>query len=150
MAAKQPRKRGRPPETTAGRLRRAILVGAAIGVYFGYFFRPVREEANLLIVLTLSPLAAFAATLVLAWQIRRQEGPKLRRLLRYALRMWVTFALFLLMLEGRHIAYDLGVSLEGWDIAEELRGRLATIAFTTVAGAVLGLWYAFSAGKEGA
>ena len=138
MTAKPSRRRGRPPETPARRLRRTILVGAAIGAYYGYFFRPVREGISLEFVrfdLLLSLVAAAAATLVLAWQIRQKEGPKLRRLLRYGLRMWVTFALFLLMLEGRYIAYNLG-------------GRLATIAFTTLAGVGLGLWYVYSAGKE--
>jgi len=138
MTAKQPRKRSRPPQTPAGRLRRTILVGAAIGAYFGYFFRPVREGVSLEFMrfdLLLSLFAAVAATLVLAWQIRRQEGPKLRRLLSYALRMWVTFALFLLMLEGRYIAYNLG-------------DRLATVAFTALAGVGIALWYVYSAGKE--
>jgi hypothetical protein len=136
MAAKQPpRKRGRPPETAAGRLRRYLLVGAAIGAYFGYFFRPVREP-SLLFVVTLSLVAAVASTLLRAWLMRKQAGQTPGSLLRYGLRMWATFALFLAMLEGRHIAYDLG-------------GRLATIAFTTLFGAALGLWYAFMAEKEG-
>ncbi len=138
MGAKRPRKHRRPPDTPAARLRRTLLVGAAIGAYFGYFFRPVREGVSLEFVrfdLLLSLVAAVAATLVLAWQIRRQAGPKLRRLLRYGLRMWVTFALFLLMLEGRYIAYNLG-------------GRLATVAFTTLAGMGLAIWYVYSAGKE--
>jgi hypothetical protein len=136
MAAKQPpRKRSRPPETAAGRLRRAVLVGAALGAYFGYFFRPVREP-SLVIVVGLSLVAALASTLLRAWLLRKQAGQTPGSLLRYGLRMWLTFALFLAMLEGRHIAYDLG-------------GRLATIAFTTLAGAGVGLWYAFTAEREG-
>jgi hypothetical protein len=136
MAAKQTRKRNRPQETATTRLRRYVLVGAALGAYFGYFFRPVREEPSLTLVVVLSLISALAATLVKWWFTRQQAGWTPGYLLRYALRMWVTFAIFLAMLEGRHIAYDLG-------------GRLAVIVFTTIAGAGLGLWYSNAARMEG-
>lgn len=135
MAAKQPQKRSRPQDTAGGRLSRSILIGAALGAYFGLIFRPFAEGPSLWIVIFYSLFAALAATLARAWQVRRQTGGKLPVLVRYALRMWFTFALFLAMLEGRHIAYSLG-------------GRLVTTLFTTVAGAGLGAWYAITAQKE--
>jgi hypothetical protein len=111
---------------------RYVLTGAALGLYFGYFSTPVREELSLLVVAGLSLLAALLLSLL---RLRRPENRAAGPLLRYALRTWLTFALFLAMLEGRHIAYDLG-------------GRLATVVFTTIAGAGLGWWYARTAEQE--
>lgn len=130
MAAKQ-----RPKEQAGSRRQRYVLVGAALGLYFGYFFRPVREPnilSSLLLVAGLSLLAALVVTLL---RMRRPENREAGRLVRYGLSMWLTFALFLAMQEGRHYAHALG-------------GRLATIIFTTIAGAALGWWYWVTAEEE--
>lgn len=109
------------------------MAGAALGLYFGLFFRPVREGPSLLLIAGLSLLSALFMT---ALRLRHPEKRAPRRLLRYGLTTWVTFALFLAMLEGRHLVHDLG-------------GRAATTLFTTISGAGLGLWYVWvESGEE--
>jgi ABC-type Mn2+/Zn2+ transport system permease subunit len=130
MAAKQ-----RPKEGAGSRRQRYVLVGAALGLYFGYFFRPVREPDILSSVLLVAGLSLLAALVVTLLRWRRADNQETGSILRYGLGMWLTFALFLVMQEGRHYANALG-------------GRLATMIFTTIAGAALGWWYWYTAEKE--
>lgn len=133
MAAKGRNEKERQAQDSAtARRQRYILAGAALGLYFGLFFRPVRQGPSLGVVLGLSLLSALLMTFL---RLRRPENRAAGKLLRYGLRTWITFALFLAMLEGRHLAHDLG-------------GRVATTLFTTLSGAGLGLWYAMTEEKE--
>lgn len=131
MAAKQ-----RPQGRAGSRLRRYVLTGAALGLYFGYFFRPLREPTVLSSVLLVAGLSLLGALVVTLLRLRRLENREAGSLVRYGFSMWLTFALLLAMQEGRHYANALG-------------GRLATIVFTTLVGAGLGWWYARMAEKEG-
>lgn len=134
MAAKERGKEeGRTQNDAAARRQRYILTGAALGLYFGLFFRPAREGPSLLVIVGLSLLSALLMTLL---RLRHPQERAPGKLLRYGLKTWATFALFLAMLEGRHLAHDLG-------------GRVATTLFTTLSGAGLGLWYARTADREG-
>ena len=134
MAAKERgKKEGQSQNSAAARRQRYILTGAALGLYFGLFFRPAREGPSLLVIIGLSLLSALLMTLL---RLRHPEERAPGKLLRYGLKTWVTFALFLAMLEGRHLAHDLG-------------GRVATTLFTTVSGAGVGLWYARTEEGEG-
>lgn len=131
MVSEKERDKGEQDSATARR-QRVVLAGAALGLYFGLFFRPVRQGPSLLVIVGLSLLSALLMT---ALRLRHPEKRAPRHLLRYGLATWVTFALFLAMLEGRHLAYDLG-------------GRTATTLFTTLSGAGLGLWYVWTENGE--
>jgi len=106
-------------------LRRYVLTGAAIGLYFGYFFRPLREP-SLALVIGLSLLAAVATVGLQA--VRKR--PPVSILLKDALATWVKYALLLAALEGRHWAYVMG-------------GKAAVVVLTTLAGALMGAWLAY-------
>lgn len=107
-------------------LQRAALTGGALGLYFGLFFRPVREP-NLLTPLLLGVLAALVMTLL---NLRRKEARSLGATARYALGAWLGFTLALLALEGRHPVYDVA-------------GKIGVTIYTVVAGALAGLWYGY-------
>ena len=106
---------------------RYILVGAALGLYFGYFFRPVREPS----IVTALILAAIAAVVTVALRWFRGVRPTLPGLLRMLFLTFISYALFLFILEGRHLAYDAG-------------GRILTVLFTTISGAVTGAVFAYN------
>lgn len=106
-------------------LHRYVLTGGALGLYFGLFFRPLREP-NVLLALVLGFLAALAIAVLRA--IR--ERPSLRALLVGWLKAFVTAVFILLLLEARHPVYDFG-------------GKLAVSIYTTICGAATGAWYAY-------
>lgn len=107
-------------------LQRAVLTGGALGLYFGLFFRPVREP-NLLTPLILGVLAAFVMTLL---NLRRKEARNVGATARYAFSAWLGFTLALLVLEGRHPIHDVA-------------GRIGVTIYTVLAGALAGLWYGY-------
>ena len=113
---------------TAVSWQRYAWIGAALGLYFGLFFRPMREP-SLGLVVGLSLLAALVTMALRMVKARRfaLPGSELRQ---FAV-LWGQYALFLAMLEGRHLAYDWG-------------GRSATALFAMVVGAVTGLWYGYT------
>jgi membrane associated rhomboid family serine protease len=111
--------------------QRYLLTGAGLGLYFGLFFRPLRDAPSLGLVLGLSLLSALLMTLL---QLRNAQQRSLRLLLPYALRTWIAFAFIMAVLEGRHLVHDFG-------------GRAATTIFTTLSGAVGGLVYAWRKGS---
>ena len=113
-------------------LHRHIMVGAALGLYFGMFFRPARDP-NFLFAAGLALLVTFVMFLVRLFQKNR---PPVKSLLREAPLNLLQYFLILAALEGRHYAYDLG-------------GRVATSILMTCMGAVTGaLIYWKSHGKK--
>lgn len=115
-------------------LRRTLLIGTALGLYFGYFFRPLREPDAVLVV-ELSVLAALVTVLLRLWRERGEERPSWHHYLRYAALTWLQFFLLLAVLDARHLVYDWG-------------GRLAVTVMTTVAGGLAGLWYGYRNADE--
>lgn len=111
-------------------LSRYVFTGAGLGLYFGLFFRPVRQP-NLLTPLLLGAAGALVMTLL---TLRRPEAREPRTLARYALGAWLGLTLALLVLEGRHLVYDAA-------------GKVGMTLFTTAAGAAAGAWYARRAGE---
>jgi len=101
--------------------QRYIMTGAAIGLYFGYFFRPAREP-SLLFIFGLS-VVIVAVTLLL-------KRPPLADIPKIAMTTFLKYSLLLAVLEGRHLFYDWG-------------GRWATMAMTGAMGALTGLWFAY-------
>jgi len=111
-------------------LTRYALTGGAIGLYFGLFFRPLRE-ANYGYALVLALVAAVVMTLVSVWQKR----PSFATIPKQFLIALVKTSLALTLLEGRHLAFDWG-------------GKTAVIVFTVIMGAVAGLWFAYDQSRQ--
>ena len=111
----------RPSSKTA--VSQFILVGAGLGLYFGLFFRPLREP-NFLVAVALALLAAGTMTIL---RLLKKDRPSLPELGKTAVTTFIKFAMILALLESRHYAYDLG-------------GRWLVTAFTTVMGGVGGWW----------
>ena len=119
-------KKGEPNQL----LTRYALTGGAIGLYFGLFFRPMRE-ANFGYALVLAAVAAIAMTGLHVWQKR----PSLTALPAHFAITFVKVALALTLLEGRHLAYDWG-------------GKTAVTIFTVIMGAATGLWFAYAQTRQ--
>ena len=122
----------KPGMGTAVSWQRYAWIGAALGLYFGLFFRPLREP-SLALVIELSLLAAMVTVVILAVQARR-NGDKASGLLRQFFAYWAQYAFFMAMLEGRHLAYAWG-------------GKVASAFFATLMGAISGLWYGYTQQK---
>lgn len=119
------RKEKEAQETTRS-LQRYALTGAALGLYFGLFFRPVRQP-SWLIVVGLSLLAALVTVGVRLWKEKRPSFPAILKALTLT---WARFAVLLAVLEGRHLAYDLG-------------GRIGATIMTTLLGGLGGALWAY-------
>ena len=119
-------KKGEPKQL----LTRYALTGGAIGLYFGLFFRPMRE-ANYGYALVLAAVAAVVMTGLHVWQKR----PSLTTLPRHFAITFIKAALALTLLEGRHLAYDWG-------------GKTAVTIFTVIMGAATGLWFAYDQNRQ--
>lgn len=110
--------------------QRYIWIGAALGLYFGLFFRPLREP-SLAFVVGLSLAAAFVTVII---RVIRAKSFILQTFVRDMALTWAQFAFFLAMLEGRHLAFAWG-------------GRAAAAALGLVMGAISGLWYGYTQRK---
>ncbi|KAA3661841.1 MAG: hypothetical protein DWQ04_15175 [Chloroflexi bacterium] len=119
-------KKGGPKQT----LTRYALTGGAIGLYFGLFFRPLRE-ADYAYALMLALVATVVMTMLHVWQKR----PSWTTVPRQFAVTFVKVALALTVLEGRHLAYDWG-------------GKTAVIVFTFIMGTATGLWFAYDQSRQ--
>lgn len=124
--SKMTKKQEKTKQDRTALLKRYALVGAGLGIYFGFFFRPVREP-SLLVVVGLSLLIAVVTVIL---KLVRRERPSLNQLLKDAGITFAKYALVLAVLEGRHLAHDYG-------------GRWAVTVMTTVMGALVGLWWGY-------
>ena len=111
-------------------LTRYALTGGALGLYFGLFFRPLRE-ANFTYALFLALLVAVVMSGLHLWQKR----PSFATLPAYFASTFVKVALALTLLEGRHLVYDWG-------------GKTAVTIFTVIMGAAAGLWFAYAQTRQ--
>lgn len=107
-------------------LTRYALTGGAIGLYFGLFFRPVREP-NLLLVLGLALLISVVMSGIRIFRDR----PSLPYLLKSAASTFLKAILFLILLELRHPVFDYG-------------GKVAVTIYMGLMGVLTGLWYAYN------
>lgn len=112
--------------TTQPLWQRYLLTGAALGLYFGLFFRPLRDPSPLLAV-ELGFVAALVTTLL---PLFRGKRPSLLTFLKTLGNHFLKYALLLLLLDARHPVYDWG-------------GRTAVSVMTTLAGGLSGLWLAW-------
>lgn len=126
------KQREKTRQARAALLKRYVLVGAGLGIYFGYFFRPAREP-SLLIVVGLSLLIAVVSVVL---KLLRKERPSFSQILTEAGLTFARYGLLLTILEGRHLAYDFG-------------GRWAVTAMTTMMGALVGFWWWYERAARG-
>ena len=112
-------------------MRRYTLTGAGIGLYFGLFFRPVREPSIRVVIML--GLAITVVTILIRYY--KGDRPTMGVLLKDSAFNFVKYALFLSILEGRHFFYDLG-------------GRPIVASFTTLMGMIAGAWMAYEATKK--
>lgn len=111
--------------TTNQLLTRYTLTGGALGLYFGFFFRPARQP-SLIFALGLALLITLVMVVIKAFR----ERPSLPTLLKAAFLTFLKASLFLILLELRHPVYDYG-------------GKVAVTVFMTLMGALAGLYYAY-------
>lgn len=113
-------------------IRRHLLVGASIGLYFGWFFRPVREP-SLFVVVFLGILITLALAGLQIFR-RKKENRTIASILQKLPITFVQYAIVLSILEARHFAFDFG-------------GRFAVIVMTTIMGALAGVWMAYKGSR---
>lgn len=121
----QLQERAKNKNTKTFSMSRYALVGGAIGLYFGLFFRPLREP-SFAYALLLAVVVAVVMTAVHGWR----ERPSFRNLLVYLGLTFVKVAVVLSLLEGRHLAMDWG-------------GKTAVVIFTVLTGVATGVWFAY-------
>lgn len=108
--------------------QRYVLTGAALGLYFGIFFRPAREPL-FLVAPFLGLFAAIVVSVVRAFQ--QKSWPKLARFGQD----FVLYTAVVVMIEARHIAYDLG-------------DKVGVSIYAAVCGGVAGYFLAVNAFKQ--
>jgi glycerol uptake facilitator-like aquaporin len=99
-----------------------LLIGAALGAYYGIFYRNPGRPIDISPVFLLSVLAALVSTVFLSWKKKKT----FREILVEFIKSFALFFLFLAMLELR-------------PVMEKLGGKAAVIIFTTLVGAIVGL-----------
>ncbi|MEM9777818.1 MAG: hypothetical protein AAF902_24795 [Chloroflexota bacterium] len=117
-------------------LQRYVLIGAGLGLYFGYFFRFPRDP-NFAYVLVLALFVTFVMFVVrllgLVSAFQRFKFFQLYRMtfgeiLRQVPINFLQYGAILGALEARHVVHAAG-------------GRVGTIVFMTVLGTFAGVWY---------
>jgi hypothetical protein len=109
-----------------GRKQRFLFVGAALGLYYGIFYRPSDVAPDYGIALVLSLLAALITVVIRFWGKKQPFST----LVRSFVWTFLFYAVFLLVLAARKLA-------------EELGGRVAVTTLTTLTG--IGLAYLLAA-----
>lgn len=99
-----------------------LLIGAALGAYYGIFYTNPGRPIDFSSVLLLSIVAGLITTVFTSWKKKRT----FREILIEFVKSFVLFFLFLAMLELRPVVENLG-------------GKAAVIIFTTLVGAVVGI-----------
>jgi hypothetical protein len=99
-----------------------VLIGAAIGLYYGLFFRSPQTEPDFVMAIGLSVLAALVTVIVRSWK----KGHTFKAILIDFFKILVMFMAFLVGLELRKVIYDL------W-------GKTVVVIFTTGLGIIIGL-----------
>ncbi len=98
--------------------RQYIMIGGALGLYFGMFFRP-RSEPVFSVVFTLSAVITIIYIGIWLWRGERDH------LFRRAAGTYLKYVLILGVLMGRHLALAVG-------------GRPAVVIMTVVFGMIAG------------
>lgn len=113
-------------------MTRYALTGGAIGLYFGWFFRPSTEEGFRLFTVLL--LAFLVAIVMTGLFIFRQRPSFTATFIQFA-GTFVKAGVLLALLETRNLIYGVG-------------GQAAVIIFTVVMGVLAGLWFAYDQNRQ--
>lgn len=98
-----------------------LLVGAALGAYYGIFYKPTETGVMFISVVLLSLLSAILVTVIQIWK----KGYSFKEILLIYLKSFAMFFLFLVMLWARPMIMEWG-------------GKGLLIGFTTFIGALIG------------
>jgi hypothetical protein len=103
-----------------GRKQRFVLIGAALGLYYGIFYRPSDAAPDYGIAIILSIVAALVTVAIRFWGKKQPFGTIAKSF------FWIFlfYAVFLLVLAARKLA-------------EQMGGRAAVTVLTTVTGICL-------------
>jgi hypothetical protein len=113
-------------------LSRYALIGGAIGLYFGWFFRPSEEEGFRLVTILL--LAFLVAVVMTGLYVYRQRPSLYTALIQFGA-TFIKTGVLLALLETRNFIYDAG-------------GQTAVIVFTVIMGVLAGLWFAYEQNRR--
>lgn len=108
-----------------------VLMGGAIGLYYGLFYRGPQSPPDYFMAVLLSFIAAAVTVIVRFWK----KKPSFSTILVDFLKIFGLFAAFLLGLELRKVIY-------------ELKGKTTVTIFTTSLGVLIGLIVALRAKPE--
>jgi CHASE2 domain-containing sensor protein len=114
-------KSARKSPASIGMLQRYIFIGAALGLYYGIFYRPSSADPDYGIAILLSIIAALITVVIRFWKKKQPFAVMLKD---YFM-MLVLYSAFLLMLAARHQV-------------EQIGGRVAVAIFTTLTGICMG------------
>ena len=110
------------------KVRQYVLMGAGVGLYFGYFFRPTVEPS----IVTIVGLSILITIIMTSLQFYRGER---ENMLMKAGVTFLQYGALLAVLTARHYAFDFG-------------GRPAVIVMTTVMGALSGYWMVYKENNQ--
>ena len=119
------KKKEKPQVVQEYPLSRYLWIGAGLGIYFGYVFRP-QSEMDYFFMLRLAGIVTIAMML---FKFIPRSRPPFSQLVPFAIKSYITYAVILIALETRHLAFAYG-------------GRIAVIVLMTITGMLGGLWYA--------
>jgi hypothetical protein len=108
-----------------GTIQRYVLIGAAIGLYYGLFYRPSGTDPDYGIALILSVVAAAVTVAVRLWK----KKPTFTTLIKGYLETFLFYLVLLLTLAVRQLA-------------EQIGGRLGLTLVTTLVGIGMGYFMA--------
>jgi ABC-type transport system involved in cytochrome c biogenesis permease subunit len=106
-------------------MQRSILIGAAIGLYYGIFYKPSDVDPDYGIAIVLSIFAALITVVVRFWKKKQPYSV----IIKNYFEMLLLYSVFLLSLAARHLA-------------EQMGGRYGVVLFTTLIGICLGYFMA--------
>jgi len=104
-----------------GMIQRYVLIGAALGLYYGIFYTPSGTDPDYGIAIVLSLVAALIAVVIRF----RKKRPSFSSLLRAYGETLILFLVFLLTLAARTYIVQWG-------------GKIALVVFTTIVGCGMG------------
>ena len=108
-----------------GTIQRYVLIGAALGLYYGLFYKPASTPPDYGIAVVLSVLAAVVTVAVRFWKKKAPFSQLLRSFLE-------TFLFYLVLL----------LTLAVRQVAEQAGGKLAVTLVTTLVGMGMGYFLA--------
>ena len=113
--------KNREEKTTYRIYMQYVLIGAAIGLYYGLFYRPTNTAPDFFMAILLSVAASVVTVVIRSWK----KGRHFSELLIDFLKILSMFSAFMVGLEMRKVIYN------QW-------GKTVVIVFTTTLGILIG------------